>query len=598
MRSKLGLLLAVLLVAGHSPALAASSVAAGKPCTKSGATSKIGSKVYKCVKKKWQLQNNPVQPVPVPPVIPSTDAIAPKFVNASFVNRVLRVGLTARYGHDLKVYAKNDEDIKFLSNGTIEVSPRSGFDQTYIVYYTVSRASGCPSVPAQIDIDFKNGTSTKPTSSVREWVAPKCLGPLDPFNVNRPSGPEATYVGELVAQFLKTLSKTPPQKDVTFIVDPRLKDTLVERGVREGVLRGLRLLSALDLIPKQPHEVLIAADTEWALPYLVDTRGCADGFCQVPNSDGSVVFYSKGITLVDTSDMVRKGVVIWQDIDEEDEFGRMVFPSGIVHEMGHWAQREIQRRNTNTKLYIYPSWLREGTADLIKMIAYAEATGKSWSQVRNTFLRYYQEKCLGIDFAELGLPGATGDEQAACEYTNGWIMVEYLIWKTKDFYSWQKLYDAPSGGGLADGLAQYSIDLEEFEKEVDAYVFREACNWLKSCPQSLPHQKRYLDQKYLFSKVPTRQSDVAAPDLVRTSFDAGMFTLSFAVAQGGALKVAADEDASINFEADGRVTVRAGTSNPATIRVYSQDADGKRSMLKRVRLDFTSGRAFAWLSVP
>lgn len=422
---------------------------------------------------------------------------------------------------------------------------------------------------------------SRPSNSVKE-------------NLVHPVPEQAKYVQTLVNQFLTKLPNEVSQEKIQIIIEPQIRDSRFTKDTVSGVSLGLRILAALGQLPPQPQDIVIMLNPKWAQNFINQTDGCYDGFCQVKGVDGNTLEYAKGVTYVDLDLWQnRLGLDVASD-KYKSPFQEFMFKANIVHEMGHWGQREIQRRdNTPSNIFVHPSWMREGAADLLKIIFWTVYSGKSYLEAREEFLSLYPDDCLGIDFAELGIPGATGPEQNGCEYINGLLMVEYLIWKSQDFYSWTKVYDSPMGKGMSRGLSIYGIDLLSFEQEIDRYTFEQACLRI-SCPKEIPKPAKYLEQDWFdeASNPQPIESLIPGPKILSGKLTADRFEIAVQQETNRDLKAFSKYGEELDFQSGWLIGIKRGLEDVTSVYVSTEDRKSQvRSNATEVKLNFRTG---AW----
>jgi len=99
----------------------------------------------------------------------------------------------------------------------------------------------------------------------------------------------------------------------------------------------------------------------------------------------------------------------------------------------------------------------------------------TYAQARDRALKLNGTQCAGVKLRDLLAPPTYTN----CVYTNGFLAMEYLMWKTGDMkagWTWvsQDAATAPEAFSKA-----FSIDIDTFMTDADAYIDQEMALWPK-----------------------------------------------------------------------------------------------------------------------
>lgn len=141
----------------------------------------------------------------------------------------------------------------------------------------------------------------------------------------------------------------------------------------------------------------------------------------------------------------------------------------LPHEMWHQVQAISAELNNSNDKQAYPSWLREGGAELAKLMTYAIANQMSYRDARALYKKRISNNCKNVT-----LDARVEKYSDSCDFTLGLYASEYLLWKTKDF----KSLIAPSANndGKAEStfLKSFKFTLTDFLNEASPYIKSQA----------------------------------------------------------------------------------------------------------------------------
>lgn len=141
------------------------------------------------------------------------------------------------------------------------------------------------------------------------------------------------------------------------------------------------------------------------------------------------------------------------------------------HEMAHQAQRDYAQR-FNREVTIYPSWLREGGAEVVSTYVYARTHGLTYLQARDQYFRFTSTTCRGVGLMSLNSSRSTTDPYAQnCQGNNGYIAAEVLIGMTGTADSIFRLPRTKEVPQYTDFEALSDVEAEEALRMIFKEVF-------------------------------------------------------------------------------------------------------------------------------
>ncbi len=163
-----------------------------------------------------------------------------------------------------------------------------------------------------------------------------------------------------------------------------------------------------------------------------------------------------------------------------DKYGISAVAAG---EIAHFAQQLYGEKFGHEAHNFYPAWLREGPTVLYASMAYSKWANIPYSTVRNLALKHNgNPRCKNVLMTDLLMFNTSPN---LCEYSGGFLAVEYLVAKTGDLAApFRYLESKMKGNGKVcenphsicrDSYEEvireiYSKDVDAWHNEIQAYV--------------------------------------------------------------------------------------------------------------------------------
>lgn len=248
-------------------------------------------------------------------------------------------------------------------------------------------------------------------------------------------------------------------------VDPALAGSTWAADSVTSISSALKMLAALDAAPSKAATVYVSRSGAWVAPFT--PAGCsvesAGAFCE-PN----VIITNIG-AFIDAAG------------GSERAYGSLAAKLSIVgntpHEIAHLAQSSVAERAGNKNVaFIRPNWMREGGAELFRVLWFAYDNGLTYKEARDLFAgrrkRANDTRCNAVGLAELA--GTNSSHPTGCEYDDGFLAMEYLVWKTQNVRAEHAFTEKAAGSTAADAFRSvFGFSLGDFHTEADAYIAKE-----------------------------------------------------------------------------------------------------------------------------
>jgi hypothetical protein len=267
--------------------------------------------------------------------------------------------------------------------------------------------------------------------------------------------PQVVYVNKLAASIRKQVLLQKPET-VTVEVDPALKGTGWAMDTTSNLTTALKLLAYLGFKSPDSLRAYISWGTDFRNQYIPST-------CQYNAGGGSC---GGGIMFADVKWFIDQ----WNWIDPSrskypDASTKVDVTANLPHEIGHVLQESSLRSSGLIDQGLEPAWLREGGAEFFKILTYSIQNNISYSTLRTQHLRYWKQ-CKGVKLASLT---GNGSYNNGCEYTDGFVAVEYLIWKRHSLDPLYRFQQTPGGSQGKIFQGAFGADQVAFQKEADSY---------------------------------------------------------------------------------------------------------------------------------
>jgi hypothetical protein len=277
-----------------------------------------------------------------------------------------------------------------------------------------------------------------------------------------PLTPQMKYLEQLISSIKPGVLASEYDK-VTVSVDPILKGSGWAKDSTSNLTTSLKLMRYLGYSSSYPLKVYISSGPAFRnkyIPSYCDTSG-GGGYCWPGNLFADTKWWTD----------------MWRVDDETkskypDETSKLSYIANLPHEMGHVLQESANYGTDVQSKVLQPPWLREGGADFFKLATYSIQNDIPYSTLRTQVLKYW-ENCKGV---KLGTLTGEGSSESNCEYTNGVVAVEYLIWKTQSLDSLFTFVKTPGANQAEIFQNAFGLDQSSFQIEADQYFVSSTAN--------------------------------------------------------------------------------------------------------------------------
>lgn len=284
------------------------------------------------------------------------------------------------------------------------------------------------------------------------------LSPLD----SSPLSPQLKYLDQLINSIRPEVLAS--EYDMaSVLVDPELKDSGWAKDSTSNLNTSLKLMRYFGYSPTHPVRVYVSSTPTFLnryIPFNCDTSG-GGGSC-----GGGIVFAN-----------IKWWNDMWKVDDETkskypDETNKLAFIANLPHEIGHVLHESVKYKSEAQNINLQPAWLREGSVDFFKMATYSIQNDIPYSTLRTQHLKYWVH-CKGVKLETLT---DQGSYESGCEYTNGFVAVEYLLWKTQSLDSFFTFCKTPGTSQAEIFQNAFGLDQAAFQKEADKYFVSSTVN--------------------------------------------------------------------------------------------------------------------------
>lgn len=252
---------------------------------------------------------------------------------------------------------------------------------------------------------------------------------------------------------------------VTPRTDPSLAGSTWAADSVSSIASALKMLAALDASPTRSATVYVSKSPSWVAPFT--PSGCSvestGAFCE-PN----VVITNIG-AFIDAAGGTERAYASLAT--------KLSIVGNTPHELAHLAQSSVAERAGNTSVaFVRPNWMREGGAELFRVLWFAYDNGLTYKQSRDLFAarrkRSNDVRCNSVGLAELA--GTNSSHPTGCEYDDGFLAMEYLVWKTQNVRAEHAFTERARGTTAAQAFeSAFGLSLSDFHSEADAYIAKE-----------------------------------------------------------------------------------------------------------------------------
>lgn len=201
-------------------------------------------------------------------------------------------------------------------------------------------------------------------------------------------------------------------------IDPSRPDSKWAKEHVTFIEVTIDLLAKMGYDLKTSSKIYIGWDWKWIQQFMPRNGWCYEGSWAGGGYCGQGINF---INLQQTADWLRTG---GKEIDWPSPEVRMAAIATLAHELGHQAQAELAELTPQRNVSIYPAWLREGGANLLKTVAYAHMNGLSYVDARELFFKQTDKGCADTKILDMLM---SDNHPNNCNYTAGYVASEALI---------------------------------------------------------------------------------------------------------------------------------------------------------------------------
>lgn len=270
-------------------------------------------------------------------------------------------------------------------------------------------------------------------------------------------------VGTIEASLPALWAKAPEQAgSVKLTIQPGYESTEWVKGSVDSIRTAMRLTGALDAIPRETLDIYIGYDETWLRS---NKPGQVCGYVGMGGACGQNVLFAGLEAFVKANGSQQ----MWPLTSPPQ---RMWILGNLPHEVGHASQMELDARQGAEAKQKQPAWLREGFAEVFKIISFAKDNNLTYAQSRAAYLDGDRSRCNGARLSDMTASySAITSATNSCEYDKGMVATEYLIWRTGGDVAMGLRFLQKGDEGTAAEIFEraYGMTLERFLKEAEAY---------------------------------------------------------------------------------------------------------------------------------
>lgn len=290
----------------------------------------------------------------------------------------------------------------------------------------------------------------------------------NPASVNPKVLPAEVVFGQKLLEEISAKAKNAPQfTNYVLEVEPILKGTMWEKTQTEGITQSFAMLHALDLLPNYKIYIFVSWTDEWLRERLTTIGSeCATysfsggAYCsRVP-----VVFAHPG--------WFAKNWRLPVDARQAPSQNEIGLVGNMPHEIAHAGQVFGHTKYGASSWRLQPAWLREGWAELFKVLYWAESRKISFAEAHKLFINTYSIDCAKHSILDLSSSGSHR-EQGFCEYTNGYYATLKLLETVKDVDLQFRMPGARASTQAEAFQQTFGLDYAQFAQIADAF-FKES----------------------------------------------------------------------------------------------------------------------------
>lgn len=277
--------------------------------------------------------------------------------------------------------------------------------------------------------------------------------------------PAVAYLETQLAVLRSRANSAAVSSLVSSRVDPALAGSTWAADSVTSISSALKMLAALDAAPNKAATVYVSKSGAWVAPFT--PAGCslesAGAFCE-PN----VIITNIG-AFIDAAGGSERA---YRSLST-----KLSIVGNTPHEIAHLAQSSVAERAGNQSVALLrPNWMREGGAEMFRVLWFAYDNGLTYKESRDLFAarrkRANDTRCNSVGLVELA--GTNSSHPTGCEYDDGFLAMEYLVWKTQNVRAEHVFTEKATGSTAAQAFQSvFGFSLGDFHTEADAYIAKE-----------------------------------------------------------------------------------------------------------------------------
>jgi hypothetical protein len=211
------------------------------------------------------------------------------------------------------------------------------------------------------------------------------------------------------------------------VIEPARANSVWAKEQSDLISLSLDFLAKLGFDIKTESTIYIGWGFDWLNNYMPRDSWCYNATWSGGGSCGQGILF---LNLRHTAEWIRSGE---EEVPFPSPVVRFVATSVTTHELAHQAQRDYAESNGKTVSF-YPSWIREGSPELLKIAVYAKYYGLTYTEVRDLYL-YHGAMFTGCGNAKLMDLLMSDNDERRCNSVGGFLASEQLIATTKSVES-------------------------------------------------------------------------------------------------------------------------------------------------------------------
>jgi len=283
----------------------------------------------------------------------------------------------------------------------------------------------------------------------------------------KPLSAEIIY-GQTSLDEISAKSKSVPEfTNYVLVVEPILKGTIWEKTQIEGIKQSFAMLSALGLEPKTKIYIFVSWTDDWLRSRLTEIGS----ECATLDAYAGGAYCWKVPTIFAHAGWFARNWGLSVNANEAPNEYMIGLVGNMPHEIAHAGQIFAHTKYGNSSGRLNPAWLREGWAEMFKVLYWAESRKVSFAEAHQLYLDQSAKNCAKHSILDLSSSGSHPNQEY-CEYTNGYFATLKLLEVVKNVDLQFRLPGAIATS-QADAFRQtFGLDYAEFAKVADEFVRR------------------------------------------------------------------------------------------------------------------------------